>query len=713
MNKFSYLIFLFCSIQISGQSFLKQEGNSYILNNGLVSREVVLQGDSLSTTSLALSTVKGNFIRKSPDFSFSINGRNYSGYSKWKFILASILSDSTDGKGLRILLESRDALDSFQLELNYILVPDFPIVRKWIKFKNLGKNDLNLEALDIEDLNTTLSQISSVVYHNYGRMKQLGKFIGDWDDPVVVVHEVSKRMGMALGNEVPAVLKRTVYHTKNENIGIGYTHPRQDFPFRKWIKPGEIWESSRTFICLYAGLDDGFGVIDGEINNFVIKHMRPRMIQLKEKPTFVYNTWYPFRTFISDSLIRDVAKAASDCGIQEFILDDGWQVNNGGISSEKGWGNNYGDWEVDKNKFPGGLKPTFDYIRSLGMKPGLWMSIGSATKDASVFKEHPEWFVKNQRDQLSDLHGGTSESDFYSSCFGTDWYTYILNTLLRFVKENGLAYAKLDFSVATSAYTNDPVLSGCYSLEHPYHRDQPESFQIIYQQVLRLFDDLHNQAPGLFIDCTFETAGKLQLIDYSIVEHADGDWLSNFEEASPLGALRVRQMAWWRSPALPGGALVVGNLPMDDPDFEFGLKSLIGTLPIVLGDPRDLTLEKRAMIKQWSGWMKDMEEKYDYMSYRRDLAGFGEPKEGAWDGWQRINFQNRRGGIFGVFRQGAAEKNRCIVLKDLDPKQNYLIRSAPTGKIVSKASGEKLMEEGFRVYLNKLYDGAIFEIGVE
>ena len=119
---------------------------------------------------------------------------------------------------------------------------------------------------------------------------------------------------------------------------------------------------------------------------------------------------------------------------------------------------------------------------------------------------------------------------------------------------------------------------------------------------------------------------------------------------------------------------------MDDPNFEFALKSLIGTLPIVLGDPRKIAPEERARIKMWSHWMQDMQDKYDYMSYRRDLPGFGEPREGAWDGWMRINNDTRQGGIIGVFRQGALEKSRSVFVKGLEPEQTYHGKACPGRK---------------------------------
>jgi alpha-galactosidase len=230
--------------------------------------------------------------------------------------------------------------------------------------------------------------------------------------------------------------------------------------------------------------------------------------------------------------------------------------------------------------------------------------------------------------------------------------------------------------------------------------------------LLKLFDDLHAEAPDLFIDCTFETAGKLQLMDYAIAQHADGNWLSNVEQPFPTGALRVRHLAWWRSPALPASSLVIGNLQMNEETFEFGLKSLIGSLPIVLGDPRKIAPAQRQMIKKWSLWMQEMQKKHDYMSYRKDLPGFGEPAEGMWDGWMRLNTTTGSGGVIGVFRQGATDSQRTVILKDIDPDRQYVIKMAPEGKEILKATGKKLMETGFMVTIPKNYYGNIYEVAL-
>jgi len=703
-------VLLISSSLSQAQDYVSEQTNQIILSNGMVTREISMNAHAISSIRLSMADLDRSYIQPSREFAFLLDGQSVDGSSGWDLVATQPLKDQRLGQGIKLIVQGRDSLRGLQLEINYLLYPDLPLVRKWIGFKNLGNEEVMIEEVNVEDLQTDFSHISTVVQHNYARMKHIGRFVGTWHDPVVVLHHQTDRLGMAVGNEAPGILKRIAYHTVSNNLEAGLTHADQDFPFRKWLAPGDSWETPKTFVCLYRDRDDGFAVIDGEVNDFVRRHMYPQIVRREKKPVFVYNTWNPFRTFVSDSLIREVAMAAAECGIKEFIIDDGWQVNSGAKTSTEAWGNNYGDWNVDEKKFPGGLKPTFDYLESLGMKPGIWMSIGSATADAAVYQSNPEWFARDDLGNHANLHSNGDE--FYSSCFGTDWVDYIEEVIVRMSHQYGLAYTKLDFAIVASAYVNDPLNSGCYATDHPYHRDHKESFIVIYERVLELFDRLHKECPGLFIDCTFETAGKLQLMDYAIANHADGNWLSNFEEPVPTGPLRIRQMAWWRSPALPASSLVIGNTPMDDPGFEFGLKSLIGTLPIVLGDPRKITPEGRARIKEWSDWMQEMQDLYDYMSYRRDLPGFGEPREGAWDGWMRINNDTRAGGIIGVFRHGALEETRQVFLKGLDPELDYLIRSAPTGIQVYMASGKMLMEKGFPVRIPDLYDGMIFEVGL-
>jgi alpha-galactosidase len=439
MKTFLILFMAFGLVPDSMSQAYQFTGNELIIDNGSIKRIIKCTNNSFFTEGLFLAGTERNYVRNSsPEFRFLMNGVKVNGDSGWKVISCKPLKDVNGGNGTMLNLEGQGLAKGIELTVSYLSYPGLPVIRKHITFRNTSSSDIRLEAVDVESLNLNIDYVSTWVYHNYARMKHLGPYIGDWDDPVVVIHNTTLRAGIALGNETPGVLKRTAFHTSDRNADIGLTHPGQDFPFRKWLKPGEIWETPGTFIALYANTDDGFNVINTTVNDFVRKHLGTRISVIRNKPLFVYNTWYPFRTFVSDSLIREVAKAASECGIQEFIVDDGWQYNAGKRSSDKGWGGNYGDWLVDMNKFPGSLSSTFDYIKSLGMKPGLWLSIGSATEDSRVYKTHPEWFIRNASGKPGDNHTGSANSNFYTSCLGTEWVDYIKSIILNLVK-SGLA----------------------------------------------------------------------------------------------------------------------------------------------------------------------------------------------------------------------------------------------------------------------------------
>jgi alpha-galactosidase len=697
------IIFLALTGVVDGQQFASWSGNRLTLDNGVVRRIFLLDtlNSGLICKSYSPENSSNEFLSAgSADFCFEADGKPFTGLDRWKVESVKMVTDGNEGSGAMVTLDYPES--KIRISITYMLYPKLPVIRKKISFLNRGVKDIKLEALDIEDLNfgNTAVGIDCWVMHDYARQKSLGQFTGNCYDPVVIVHEVSKHRGFVLGNESPGVMKRTTAFLKPNQVTAGLTHPDQNFGFRKWLRPGEPWESPWVFTAIYENSDDPYAVLNGAVNDFVRRHMGIRLSKIPEKPVFVYNTWEPFLHNINDKMIRELADAAAECGIEEFIIDDGWQ-------------DSYGDWGINKQKFPDGLKPVFDYIKSKGMKPGVWISLGAAESKSNVYKNHPEWLVRKADGSPISLHSDSDKMydwETYSMCMTTGWYDYIKGVILRLVKEYGLEYIKGDFAVVTGAYTSDKTRSGCCATDHPMHRDRNESMLEMYRRTWQLFDDLHKEAPGLFIDCTFETMGAQQLIDLDMCKHAEGNWLSNFGEKAPVGSLRVRQMSWWRSPVIPATSMVIGNQRFDDPEFELSLMSLAGSLPIVLGDPRLLSKAERARMKSWADWLREMQSKHDYAMYRQDLKGYGEPAEGNWDGYQRINSDTRSGGIAGIFRQGSPESQRTVTIRFLDPSAMYEVRKAPSGELIVRSSGKDLAEKGFQVTFSKKYDGSVFEI---
>jgi len=710
-NLLKFLFYLLIVPSVSAQNFAVWKDSKLVLDNGVVSREIIVENGHLLTTSFKLKDNDLNFNNKSDEFSFMIDSKSYNGASGWNLVSFLPAKDKYQGNGATVKLKGTKELSGIELEIMYLLYPDLPVIRKQITILNNSGKEIMLESFDIEKLILSFSYIESVVYSNYGRQKHLGTYIGNWDDPMLAIHSYRKNAGVILGNESPGVLKRIDYSTHSNDANIGLTHVDDIYPFRKYIKKGEKWTSPRTFVIPYINTSDPWQVMNTSLSDFVRRHMGLRIFEYKNRPVIVSNTWVPFRVDFNDSLIINVNKAWADCGIQLSTVDVGWYVTEGNINKKNlSWDVNFGDWIVDKNKFPNGLKPVFAEAKEMGIKSGLWISVGSvAPETARIYKEHPEWGVLDENGLPINLHN-PSQKEMLTMCFGTEWKDYAKNKILDVVRENDVSYVKLDLAVLTSAYINDYKHSGCSAKNHPYHKDREESFIVIYERLFELLDELHEQMPDLYIDCTFEVAGKLQLIDYAFCQHAEGNWLTNIEEPYPVGAFRIRNLAWWKSPAIPASSLLVGNMAIDSPDFIQELKALIGSFPIVLGNPMKLSKDQRSEIKQWTDWLKSMQMKYDYDLFRQDLPGFGEPTEGNWDGWSRINTDTKEGGIVGIFKQGSLDEERTVSVPGLDEKKQYIIKNAPDNIEVTRLSGKDLHEKGFRVRMTKEYDSRLFEL---
>ncbi|MBC8035433.1 MAG: alpha-galactosidase [Chitinophagaceae bacterium] len=688
------------TVATQAQSFAKWTDKELTLNNNVVKRSIKLPVNTGNFITTEYKPVEGEFkyfLTTNDDFRFEINGTVYSGKGKWSLKNIVKHSDSKSGDGASVILTSEDK--RIEIQIQFLLYPGLPVIRKNLTIKNLSAELMKLESVDIEKFNLTSYWAStfSWVCSDYGRRRSIGPYDGNMQDALLTVHNSDWKQGIVIGNEASGVIKHTSVFWNELAICAGLTHKDARFPFRKYIKPGESFTTPQVFTMVYNNHKDPDEMLNTAVPDFVRKHMGIRLSELQQKPTYVYNTWVPFSNKIDEKLIMELAKAAADAGMKEFVIDDGWQ-------------DNWGDWGIDKKKFPNGLKPVFEYIKSLGMKPGLWVSVGSAASVSKVYNEHPEWFVKDKKGSFGNLHLEDNTADIRSACFSTGWKDYIKKILMTLSVEYGLEYLKLDFALVTSPYRFHNEASGCYATNHTGHRDHHESLYTNYEQLWKLFDELHAAEPDLFIDCTFEAMGGLQLIDYAMLQHAEGNWLSNFGGPDEKVDLRVRNMAWWRSPAMPATALVIGNPEMQDKNWELHVKSLAGALPIMLGDPRKLVGTQLVKYRYYSDWLQNMSAKHDIMSYRQDLKGFGEPKEGMWDGFQRINTDTRSGGIIGVFRHGGSELERMVTVQYLDPLKSYIVKECETGKIVVQGTGQQLAQAGFKVALSKEYDGLLFDV---
>ncbi|MCU0962439.1 MAG: alpha-galactosidase [Pirellulaceae bacterium] len=78
--------------------------------------------------------------------------------------------------------------------------------------------------------------------------------------------------------------------------------------------------------------------------------------------------------------------------LAEGLQLDYWWMDAGWYWNKTGWPN-VGTWEVDTQRFPGGLRPICDHAHAKGVKTIVWFEPERVTPGTRLYDEHPDWLL--------------------------------------------------------------------------------------------------------------------------------------------------------------------------------------------------------------------------------------------------------------------------------------------------------------------------------
>jgi len=640
----------------------------------------------------------------SDEFAFAIDGREVTGSPSSKSFWYDRHTVDVSQPGRRVLhIELVGVLGSpaekISVGLDYIFYDDSPFLRKGLTIANKSDKEIAITNLDVERLNLiAVSPLLTEVRSNHGQDLTRIPYSGGYNDSVLLVWNPRHEQGILLGNEAFGVLKRTEVYLKPQRIAVGLTRIDQHYPFKKFLAPGEKFTAPRTFVGFYQGekWQDAF---EGRYADFVRTKLGVRFFEKRNYPFSFYNSWEPWHGDINENLLKEAVDAVAGTGFEIFAIDEGWE-------------DALGDWNPDPKKFPNGVKPLCDYIISKGMKPGLWFSIATIFADSKIALQHPEWAIKDKDRKPANLHqiGPWNGHDMVTMSLGTPWYDYNLQKIKQYIRTCRLAYVKIDLAAACSCYVQDYDYAGDYEAKPPFYKDRESSYYALFQRVQDFLDDLHQAFPDVILDCTSEVMGRCNLTDFATIQHADVNWLSNFSWDSAKGTLEIRQLNYDRARVIPPATIFIANPSFEKENSLYGFFSIAQSIPIMLGDPRRLTAERKTWYAKWLAWFKEMERKYRFSAYYQVSDVFDRPAFSNWDGCYKFN-KEQEGGVLFFFRNDSPDAERTFRVFCLNPGSTYRIYSPELGKDIGVYKGRDLIGSGLKVRIEKPYTALV--LGIE
>ncbi len=146
------------------------------------------------------------------------------------------------------------------------------------------------------------------------------------------------------------------------------------------LAPGQSFASPQAYLALsqrgFAGLSERFHPF---VKNRIIAPLGPRKVH--------FNTWEAVYFDFDEARLMALATQAAALGVERFVIDDGWFT--GRRNDQAG----LGDWRIDVDRFPGGLAPVCEHVRSLGMDVGLWVEPEMASPQSDLARDHPDWIL--------------------------------------------------------------------------------------------------------------------------------------------------------------------------------------------------------------------------------------------------------------------------------------------------------------------------------
>lgn len=425
------------------------------------------------------------------------------------------------------------------------------------------------------------------------------------------------------------------------------------------LHPGEKIRSPRILLLNWA--DDRFRA-HNQFRRLMLEHYSPKPSGKPIQLPIALQTFDRYRKLPAWGTEAGQLKgveAAHELGCDTYWLDATWYVG--------GFPNGAGNWFVDTQAFPNGLKPISDACHKYGMKFVLWFDPERVVAGTQIDTEHPEWVMRwpNERG-VFDL--GNPEA--------RRWLT---DLLVKRIQESGLDIYRHDSNIAPLKYwraKDTPDRQGISEIRH-------------VEGLYAMWDELLAKFPYLTID-NCQSGGRR--IDLETCSRSVPLWRSDagcwdcpeeWNQASSLAlsmyvplnttGLQSPEPYKFRSGATGGAICEFGYL-----DSDFNKETAKAAIA-----------EEREIAKYWFGDIYPLTHcniaTDHFMAFQLHRADLDE------------------GIVLAFRRQNCPTKGLVVTLNGIQPGRKYAMEFSDDSRKVTRKtmSGKKLLADGLNITLNE------------
>lgn len=445
-----------------------------------------------------------------------------------------VTGHSVDGNHLTVTLT--DAHYKFRVTLHYIVYEEEDIIERYREAENIGEEDIVLE------------RFHSAEYPIYGTGYQSFNCNGTWADefkpytdslnagkkvyeslrgsvahvgsPYFIIHKDANETSgdvyfgaLAYSGNFKVVAEQTPYRYLNVLIGIN------DTDFAWTLHAGESFLTP----SVYAGYSgEGFEAMSNRMSVFARRHVMPKETA-DEELRVLYNSWEATYFDVTCEKQMALAKKAASVGTELFVVDDGW------FGERDGDHRGLGDWYVNPQKFPEGLKPLIDCVKELGMDFGIWIEPEMVNEDSALYRAHPDWIYRYETRPV--LEG---RYQYMLDLTNPEVLSYIIEEIDRLLRENDISYIKWDMNRALGECGSSFLAQGEFKSIWVRH----------VKGFYHIIGELRRRHPNVEFEACASGGGRA---DYGCMRYFDEFWTSDNTDA--MNRLSIQETYSYLYPA--------------------------------------------------------------------------------------------------------------------------------------------------------------------